>query len=187
MRCFQTAPLLLIFCLATYPTTVWGDSKTESVCRMLQAEELGQISPLHRSGQIYLAGQPGEDDFNLIQKAGVKTVINLRPSRELKWDEAMYLKMLNLDYVQIPFRAPESLTPAIFDQCRKLLNDKSKQPLVLHCASANRVGAIWLTHRVLDDGLSFEAALAEAKQVGLKTPGYIEQARAYIAQQGKAE
>ena len=42
MRCFQSAPLLLMFCVATSPMTVWGDSKTEAASRMLQAEELGQ-------------------------------------------------------------------------------------------------------------------------------------------------
>ena len=42
MRCFQTAPLLLMLCLATSPMTVWGGSETEAASRMLQAEELGQ-------------------------------------------------------------------------------------------------------------------------------------------------
>jgi len=35
--------------------------------------------------------------------------------------------------------------------------------------------------RVLDDGISFQDALNEATQVGLKTRGYVEQAKAYIA------
>lgn len=187
MQLSQPVKLLLLLSLFTCPLAARGESKTDASSRTLKAEELGQITPLHRSGQIYLAGQPAEADFDLIRKAGVKTVINLRTERELKWDEALYLKMLQLDYVHIPFRKPDSLTPAVFDQCRKLLNDKSRQPLMLHCASANRVGAIWLTHRVLDDGLCFEAALEEAKQVGLKTPGYIDQAKAYIAAQMKAE
>jgi hypothetical protein len=33
---------------------------------------------------------------------------------------------------------------------------------------------------VLDGGLSYEAALAEARQVGLKSPALEERARAYV-------
>ncbi|MCA9021964.1 MAG: hypothetical protein KDA74_17575, partial [Planctomycetaceae bacterium] len=99
--------------------------------------------------------------------------------------EAGLVRMLELDYVAIPFLAPDTLTPAVFDQCRGILNDQARHPLILHCASANRVGAIWLVHRVLDDDIEFETALKEAKQVGLRTPGYIDQAKAYIAEQKK--
>lgn len=176
---------ILLFSLLTCTAPLFGESKPAT--QSLKPHQLGMISPLHRSAQIYLAGQPLQTDFDLVQKAGVKTVVNLRPLSELTWDESAYLKMLKLDYIHIPFRAPDTLTPEVFDQCRKILNDKSKHPLVVHCASANRVGAIWLTHRVLDDGISFDDALQEARQVGLKTPGYIERAKAYIAAQSKSE
>ncbi|MFH1303956.1 MAG: protein tyrosine phosphatase family protein [Planctomycetota bacterium] len=178
---------LLLCGLLSWSTPGFSESKPATPARSLKPLQVGTISPLHLSDQIYLAGQPVPGDFDLIQKAGVKTVINLRPLSELTWDEGSYLKMRELDYIHIPFRAPETLTPEVFDQCRKLLNDKTKRPLVLHCASANRVGAIWLAYRVLDDGLSFDDALKEAKQVGLKTPGYIERAKAYIAAQSNSE
>jgi hypothetical protein len=43
------------------------------------------------------------------------------------------------------------------------LRKPGERPLLLHCASANRVGAVWLAHRVLDGGLSYDAALREAE------------------------
>ncbi|QDT44761.1 hypothetical protein Pan241w_48770 [Gimesia alba] len=183
----QTIKVILLAGLLTCSTPLFGESNPATSTKNLKKLEMGTISPLHRSDQIYLAGQPMQTDFDLIQKTGVKTILNLRPMTEQRWDEGSYLKMLELDYINIPFRAPDTLTPAVFDQCRKILNDKSKHPVVVHCASANRVGAIWLTHRVLDDGISFDAALKEARQVGLKTPGYIERAKAYIAAQAKSE
>ena len=39
---------------------------------------------------------------------------------------------------------------------------------------------MWLPWRVLDGGLSYDEALAEAKTVGLKSPLYEEKAREYI-------
>lgn len=187
MQKFQIVQTVLLCGLLAWATPGFSDSQSSGSTKALKPHQLGTISPLHRSNQIYLAGQPVQQDFELVQKAGVKTILNLRPLSEQRWDEGAYLKMLELNYINVPFRAPDTLTPEVFDQCRKILNDNSKHPLVVHCASANRVGAIWLTHRVLDDGISFDDALKEATQVGLKTRGYIKQAKAYIAAQSKAE
>lgn len=176
-----------LLCFSLFALTVPASAKPEADPSPLELESvtLGRITPLHRRGQIYLAGQPAKTDFPLIQKEGIKTVVNLRTEKELDWDEGGYVRMLELNYVAIPFLAPDTLTPAVFDQCRAVLNDQARHPLILHSASANRVGAIWLVHRVLDDDLDMDAALKEAQQVGLRTPGYIDQAKAYIAAQKK--
>jgi uncharacterized protein (TIGR01244 family) len=149
----------------------------------LEACELGSTYNVHRVGKIYLAGQPSPEDFQLAKKEGVKTVINLRPDSELKWNEKDVLKDVGLEYHHFPFREPESLKDKVFDDVRKLLRDKKKQPVILHCASANRVGAVWLVHRVLDDGVKLEDALKEARTVGLKFPPYESLATQYIARE----
>jgi protein tyrosine phosphatase (PTP) superfamily phosphohydrolase (DUF442 family) len=60
-----------------------------------------------------------------------------------------------------------------------------ERPLLFHCASANRVGALWLPYRVLDNGITYDAALAEAKQVGLRAPGMETKAKDYIERHKK--
>ena len=52
--------------------------------------------------------------------------------------------------------------------------------MLLHCASSNRVGAVWLAYRALDGGLSIEEAKAEAKIVGLKSPALEAKAIDYV-------
>ena len=52
--------------------------------------------------------------------------------------------------------------------------------MLVHCFSAGRVGATWLAHRVLDDGLTVEAAVAEAKTIGLKKEDFIAKATDYV-------
>jgi hypothetical protein len=51
----------------------------------------------------------------------------------------------------------------------------------IHCAAANRVGAVWLIKRVLVDGWDIERATAEAKRVGLRSPQLEQFALDYIA------
>lgn len=151
--------------------------------KKLEPAKCGAVKQLHVLDDIYLAGQPTAEDFQEFKKRGVKSVLNLRTKDEMDFDEAKTLKNLGLEYHHIPIAAPDALTDENFDKLRKLLNEKEQRPLLLHCASANRVGAVWLAHRVLDGGQTYEAALAEAKTVGLKAPAMEAKAKEYIAKQ----
>ena len=92
------------------------------------------------------------------------------------------VERLGMRFQRLDFQGPDSLTDAVFDQTRQTLRDAEtrNQAVMLHCGSANRVGAIWLVHRVLDDGLSLEEAEREAREVGLRTEGYLVRAKQYI-------
>jgi protein tyrosine phosphatase (PTP) superfamily phosphohydrolase (DUF442 family) len=153
----------------------------------LEPYECGKVQRLHTLSGVFLASQPQKEDFQHAKEGGIKTVVNLRKSAELDWDEEAHVKELGMAYFPFPFQSPKELTDEVFGGVRNLLNDKEKRPLLLHCASANRVGAIWLAHRVIDGGLTYEAALAEAKTVGLKLPAYEEAAKSYIERMKKGE
>ena len=151
--------------------------------KKLEPAKCGKVQPLHVLDDIYLAGQPSREDFQAFKERGVKAVVNLRTKEELDWDEAKVLKDLDLQYHHIPIKSADALTDETFDKLRKVFNDRDERPLLVHCAVASRVGAVWLAHRVLDDGVTYEAALAEAKTVGLKHPALEAKAKDYIARQ----
>jgi len=142
--------------------------------------QLGNVRPIHVWKDIYLAGQPTPEDLPLLQQAGVKTVISLRHTKEIPWDEAAALKKLGIKFVHVPFQDPRELTPEVFDKVRKVLRDKKRGVTFFHCGSSNRVGAVWYAHRVLDGGISPEEALRESKMAGLRTPEYLEAAVEYV-------
>lgn len=187
LRLFTTAAFIA---LLAFPATA-EDGKADPKGKKppkLEACKLGSTYNVHRLGKIYLAGQPSADDFAIAKKDGIKTVINLRTPGEMRFDEKGVLKGLGLEYHYLPFAAPDTLKDEIFEKSLKVLGDKKKQPVLLHCASANRVGAIWLVHRVLTDKVPFDKALKEAKEVGLRFPPYEAKAKAFIAKaQAKAK
>ncbi|MCA9006904.1 MAG: hypothetical protein KDA70_16630, partial [Planctomycetaceae bacterium] len=74
---------LLCFSLLALTLPVSAEPEAETNPQKLKSISLGQITPLHRSKLIYLAGQPTKEDLPLIQKDGVKTVVNLRTEKEL--------------------------------------------------------------------------------------------------------
>jgi len=146
----------------------------------LSKAELGSTRNVHAFGGTLLCGQPSAADFAEAKSKGIKTIITLREKDELNWDEAAALAKLDLNFYQFGFRAPESLTPAIIEKTLVIMADAKRTPVMLHCASANRVGAIWLAHRVLNDHIELDAARKEAKAVGLRTAAYETRVLDYI-------
>ena len=147
----------------------------------VESGDWGEVSPLHMVGELHLAGQPTEEDLILGHLRGISTIINLRPSSEdFGFDEERVAGELGMTYIQLPVGSPDDLDAAFFDKLRALLRESDGQVLV-HCKSANRVGAAWLPWRVLDQGVDLETATAEAKSIGMRSPALEQRARAYIA------
>lgn len=122
-----------------------------------------------------------------LKKDGFKTVINLRvatePGANVEENQAK-AKALGLNYVHVPFSAgaPDA---KVFDTVLATIANKANQPVFIHCASANRVGSVWLAKRVLQDNYSVEKATNEAKAIGLSNAGLEAFALQYIADHKK--
>lgn len=146
----------------------------------LEPFECGTITRLHTHKGVFLASQPSAADFEQAKQGGIVTVINLRhASEQPDFNEQAFIEGLGLTYHNVPWSSPEELTDAKFDEVRGLLGDADR-PILMHCSSANRVGAMWLAYRVLDEGASQEQALAEARAIGLRSPNFQARAIEYI-------
>ncbi|MCA9232474.1 MAG: hypothetical protein KDA57_17630 [Planctomycetales bacterium] len=146
----------------------------------LKEKKLGTTKPVHAFGDIYLTGQPAAEDLGALSSAGVKTVISLRHTKELPWNEAKSVEMNGMRFIHAPFSGADQLKSEVFEKVLNDLRNERLRPVVLHCAVANRVGAIWYAYRVLDGGLLPEEALKEAQTVGLRTPAYLQRAQEYV-------
>jgi uncharacterized protein (TIGR01244 family) len=128
---------------------------------------------------VATAGQPTDEALADIQKAGFKTVINLRTAQEGSLEEQPKVEALGLEYQNIPIDSSgiSKEQVAIFE---KILGDSSKRPVFIHCASSNRVGAMWFIHQVLGEGRDEASALEEARKAGMK-PNLEAAAREYVS------
>ncbi len=125
--------------------------------------------------------------LDALKKDGFKAVINLRMANEpgvnLEQNQAR-AKDLGLTYVHIPFSGG-SPDPKSVDAFLATIANKDNQPVFVHCASANRVGAMWLVKRVLQDDYTVEKATTEAKAIGLSNVGLETFALQYITDHKK--
>lgn len=125
--------------------------------------------------------------FPALKQDGFASVINLRTAAEPDANlegEAKAAREAGLTYIHIPFTtsAPD---PGVVETFLKAVTDRANQPAYIHCASANRVGAVWLVKRVLVDGWAVEKATAEAEAIGLTSAVLKQFSLDYIKTHGK--
>lgn len=118
-----------------------------------------------------------------LKQEGFKTVVNLRMPQELGVnleENRAKAQALGLNYVHIPFSGA-SPDPKAVDQFLATMADTANHPVFIHCASASRVGAMWMVKRVLQDKWPLDKATEEAKLIGLRGAPLEQFAKNYIA------
>ena len=146
---------------AATPVTDWGGVKNLS----------------HNSG-VFFGGQPTVDAFGTAQKRGVKVVVNLRSDQEIAamdFDEAALVERLGMKYVAIPITS-KTFGAADADALKEVLQNTSG-PVLIHCGSSNRVGALWAMYLHRHRGVALDDAIALGRKAGLQSEGLVETIR----------
>lgn len=160
-----------------------SDGQSQTEVEPIKPARCGSVKNMHRVGDLYLAGAPTPSDYPLLKDLGIKTVLSIRHDKETPdIDDAKLVEAHGMTYVHLPWNGVDQLTDERLDTMRQVLRDADR-PMLFHCGSANRVGAGWLAYRVLDEGVDLDAALREAKRIGMRTPAYETKAVAYIKAQ----
>ncbi len=137
-------------------------------------KDVREIAPrLKNAGQplpdVATAGQPEGEHLKRLAEAGYRTVIDLRESEEDRGlDEPDAVRRAGMEYVSIPV-GHEDVDDETFERFREVMADADQRPVLVHCSSANRVGALLIPYLVLDEGRSLEEALQIASRVGLRS------------------
>jgi uncharacterized protein (TIGR01244 family) len=182
---------MLYLCAASI--FVWGSAGCASLKgtghggEKITSAEVGQTPNLTTfGGHVYFAPQPATQDFKAFAERGVTTVINLRTDAEMQFDERAAVRAAGMKYIHVPIG---HTAPADEDlnQIMDTLDQAGKEPVLLHCASSNRVGYVWAMYRASRQGLAADAAIAEGKAAGLKSPELEKLAREYIARTAKPQ
>lgn len=112
------------------------------------------------------SGQPNEQALQVFSDGGYAAVIDLRGAEEKRgFDEQKAVEALGMDYVLLPIEDEDAIN---FDNAAKLdeLIASYDRPVLVHCGSGNRVGAL-LALQKGREGADAEAAVAYGKAGGL--------------------
>ena len=133
---------------------------------------------------VACAGATPPEVMAELKEHGFATVINFRTEGErgaTVADGRAAAEAAGLTYIHLPFREPSAEVTEAFLEA---VADPANQPTYIHCGSANRVGAMWLIKRVVQDGYSVADATAEAEAIGLSSEGLREFALDYVGAGG---
>ncbi len=109
-----------------------------------------------------------------LRAAGFKTIIDLRmPSERGLTEEAAAAERVGVRYVNVPV-TPATLNAQKVYAVAEVLDQSANRPVLMHCSSGNRVGAIMELYREKIHGMAHETARAEARLIGLQIPEVIE-------------
>lgn len=120
------------------------------------------------------SGQPGAEHLKALSQAGVKTVIDIRdPMEPRPFDEPGLVRQLGMKYVNVSVRQG-ALDDATMDGFLDAVRKAEGAPMLVHCASANRVGGALIPYFMLDRKMAEEDAVAAAMKIGLRGADLLE-------------
>lgn len=117
---------------------------------------------------VVSAGRLQPDDIARVREAGVRHVIDLTPDVETPdFDEAAAVRAAGLAYSNLPLRGAVDLTRENVIAFDALVRT-AKRPVLVHCASGNRVGAMAALRAAWVEGKPADEAIEIGKAWGLK-------------------
>lgn len=159
----QRLAVLLVLVLGMSAPAFGGEGAVTTLkADLATVVKLGKVEPV---AGLTTAGQPDEAALRVFAENGYQTVIDLRTAEEDRGlDEPAVVAALGMDYVLMPIGAGD----INYDKARELaeLLDRAEGPILLHCASANRVGAL-LALNVYEETGNTELALETGRAAGM--------------------
>jgi uncharacterized protein (TIGR01244 family) len=156
------ASVIIVFALAVTP----------SVAQVKKGEIPGINNFSRVDATVGCGGATQPAAMAELKKEGFTSVINLRVATEeganVEAGRAA-AQAAGLKYIHLPFEVA-SPDPQLVENFLAAVADTGNQPVYIHCGSANRVGAVWMIKRVLQDGWEIDKARAEAEAIGLTNP-----------------
>jgi uncharacterized protein (TIGR01244 family) len=161
---------LLLSTAATAPGPVWADhhetSHTEAATASLLLPIVNARIPMDG---LLSGGQPTEEQIEAAARAGYRTVINMRGAKEsgFEW-EAQMVEKLGMKYEHLPVTGKDSLTRENIEHINAVLTAAlEKGPVLLHCASGNRIGAVMALRAAWVEEMDPKKALAYGRASGM--------------------
>ena len=169
--------LLLILMMVLSATACAENSKTETAANvetrlrtettlMVNLETVIRVGNVVPVEGVTTAGQPDAAAFGIFAEQGYTTVIDIRTEAEDRgMDEAAVVSDLGMEYVLFPIDKPEAINFENAKELGRLINE-AEGPVLVHCGSANRVGALFALRASLD-GADAENALEYGREAGM--------------------
>jgi len=130
---------------------------------------------------IWRSAQPSVESITIMQKHGLKTIINLRADKENHLWESRISDSLSLQYFHIPMDGREVPDTADLNKILRVIENQQNKPVVYHCLGGkDRTGIVTAIYRLKNSDIGFEEVHTEMLMYG-----YNEEEFPYLAEFAK--
>lgn len=162
--------LLVIFIVATMAACAAIGGGLMPPVTKVDLDVIVESGVVNSESRLVTSGQPSAAALKVFAEQGFKTVIDLRGKDEQRGlDESATVVDLGMTYVNFEIAGLSAMN---LDNAATLAEiiDSSDGPILLHCGSANRAGAMIALQRSLQ-GADAETALELGRKSGVTMPG----------------
>ncbi len=169
---FYIRMLCMIFSTIFFFSNVFADNMTmkkESFIRTVSSPLINLPNGQVPFDGILTGGQPTFEQIKQAGETGFRTVINLRTDKELPdpAQELTWVKGAGMKYIHIPVAGAEGFTREKTMEFAGAISKPENYPLIVHCKSGQRVGAMFALKAFHIDEKSIEESLAIGERAGL--------------------
>ncbi len=132
----------------------------------VSVEQLGLKKAKHPAPNLWVSGQPTKVQLAQLEAAGIQHVINLRPDAENSWAEAPLVEALGMHYHHLPIAGGGAVSFENASSLDTLIQSLNGEPVLIHCASGNRVGGL-IALQAISEGVTAQQAIDKGKKWGL--------------------
>lgn len=146
------------------------------------ARDFGIQNAKHPEQGLVFGGQPTEDQLRELAASGY-SVVNLRmPDEDAGFSETDLVEQLGVDYFGIPVNGAALEDAETYQRFYRAM-DEAERPTLVHCASGNRVGALYYAYLVERGGKEPDEALEIARANGLRSDALAEAVTQHLARE----
>ena len=158
--------LVVMFCFLALAAGIAAANETPDAITKLSTEQMSKDPGVLPGSGIVTSGQPDEAAFRNIAGAGYSTVIDMRAADEDRGlEEQRIVEALGMTYLLFPIAGKQDVSFEKAAALNEILGGLDG-PVLVHCKSGNRVGALFAL-RAKNNGASSEEALAIGKAAGM--------------------
>lgn len=140
-----------------------GSSSKETDTRKPAIKNFGKVGD-----HFFRGAQPRREDYPVLARLGVKTVIDLRDDPESYAKEAA--TSAGLKYISLPLSDHDYPAPGSAEEFLSIVSDGANWPVFVHCAGGrHRTGVMTAVYRMSVEGWDINRAYREMKDYDFYT------------------
>ena len=147
---------------------------------------LDGVRNLTRAGDIYISGAATPEAIEALKSRGVRTLLDLRLPEQIEPEFAKTVRSLGVTYVPLPMKSVE-MTDGQAAAFLEAMRTYAGEPLLIHCKSGNRSGAMYGLYAGAECDLGVDQAIISARQAGMKNDDLAADLRQFLTERASAD